>query len=380
MDSWRPGLFRAYCWLPFLLLTGGLAAGAAAAPQKEEQPATQTSINGPTALALYNDRYLYVIEGEEDRVRRIDLTSGTISTVAGTRIEDDCVHKDGIQATRACLDSPASLAVDSLGNLFIGEIAGYVRKVDVSTGVISTVAGDGQPGETAEGAPALSAHFWAIDGLAMSANDDLFIADDHQEKIFKLDAKTGLVSSVAGDGRQGFAGDGGLAVNASFRFFGSIALDKPGNLIIADHDNCRIRRIDRATGIINTIAVTGESNPDGSCKEGDLGPGPSPSDPATDSSGNIYFVEGAMDIVRRIDGGALTLSTFVGNGAKGYGGDGGLAARAQLNNPSALAVDAEGNLFIAEYVNNRIRRVDARTKIITTVAGNGLPHRIDVQM
>jgi len=344
--------------------------------------ALRSSINGPTALALDNKGHLYVIEGQEDRVRRIDLREGTISTAAGSGRDSkgNCVHRDGIQATRACLHYPVSLAVDSLGNLFIGEMAGYVRKVDVSSGIISTVAGSGHFGDTVEGSSAISADFWSIDGLAIDADGNLFIADARQGRIFRLDGKSGLICQFAGNGKHGFRGDGGIALKASFRFAGSISLDESGSLLIADYGNCRIRLVEHASGLVRTVAVTGKMRDDGSCSAGNLEPGPYPSDAVADSLGNIYFVEGAMDIVKHVNAKTLSLSTIVGSGIKGSDGDGGLAAKARLNNPSGLAIDGDGNLYISEYVGNRIRRVDATSKKITTVGGNGLPHRVDVQM
>jgi sugar lactone lactonase YvrE len=273
-----------------------------------------------------------------------------------------------------------SLAVDASGNLFIGEMSGYVRKVDVGRGLISTVAGSGHSGEAVEGSSAQSANFWSIDGLAIDADNNLFITDMRQGGFFKVDARTGVVTRFAGNGKQGFGGDGESARNASFRNAGTISLDNGGNLLIADFGNCRIKRVDHSTGIVRTVAVSGEVNQNGSCRAGNLEAGPYPSDAVADSAGNIYFVEGAMDIVRRVDAQTLSLSTVVGTGAKGYSGDGGPAAQSKLDNPSGLAIDRDGNLYISEYVNNRIRRVDAKSKLITTIAGNGLPHRMDVTM
>jgi streptogramin lyase len=325
---------------------------------------------------------LYVIEGEEDRVHRIDLRNGTISVVAGygRKPEKDCIHRDGIQATKACLQYPVSLAVDASENLFIGEMSGYVRKVDVGSGLISTVNGSGHSGETVEGSSALSANFWSIDGLAIDADNNLFIADMRQGGIFKVDAKRGVVTRFAGNGKQGFRGDGESALNAIFRNAATISVDHAGNLLIADSGNCRIRRVEHSTGIVRTITTTGEVSQDGSCEAGNLEPGPDPSDPAEDSTGSVYFVEGAMDIVRRLDAQTFSLSTVVSFGAKGFHGDGGLAAQAKPDNPSGLAIDRDGNLFISEFVNNRVRRVDAKSKVITTIAGNGLLHRMDVMM
>ena len=350
-------------------------------PQSKKISAISSSINGPTAMALDNNGHLFVIEGEEDKVRRIDLSDGMISTAAGSGrdLKGDCIHRDAVQATKACLQYPVSIAVDSSGNLFIGEMGGYVRKVDVSTGIISTVAGSGHSGETVEGSFALSADFWSVDGLAIDAEGNLFIADAHQGRVFRLDGKSRLVTRFAGV-KQGFGGDGDTALKASFRFAETISLDRSGNLLVADFGNCRIRRVEHSTGIVQTLAITGKVNNDGSCSAGNLEPGPYPSDAVADSMGNVYFVEGAMDIVRRVDVKTLSISTVAGSGIKGYDGDGGPASRARLNNPSGLAIDPDGNLYISEYVSNRIRRVDAKTKEITTIVGNGLPHRLDVQM
>jgi len=369
-------------WASIVLLLVAFAANGSPSSRMSRVPAIKSSLNGPTALALDNNGHLYVIEGEEDRIARIDLGDGTISVVAGygRKPEKDCIHRDGIQATKACLQYPTSLAVDASGNLFISEMSGYVRKVDFGSGLISTVNGSGHSGETIEGSSALSAKFWSIDGLAIDADNNLFIADMRQGGIFKVDAKRGVVTRFAGNGQQGFRGDGESALNAILRNAATISVDHAGNLLIADSGSCRIRRVEHSTGIIRTLAVTGEVNQDGSCKAGNLGPGPYPSDAVADSTGNVYFVEGAMDIVRRIDAQTLGLSTFVGTGAKGFHGDGGPAVQAKLDNPSGLAIDQDGNLYISEFVSNRIRRVDAKSNVITTIAGNGLPHRIDVMM
>jgi sugar lactone lactonase YvrE len=381
-NAWRDAKARLIQWVSIALVLVVIAPNGLSSSHASRTPAIRASINGPTALALDNNGHLYVIEEEEDRIDRIDLGDGTISVVAGygRKPEQDCLHRDGIQATKACLQYPTSLAVDASGNLFIGEMSGYLREVNLGSGLISTVNGNGHSGETVEGSSALSANFWSIDGLAIAADNDLFISDVRQGGIFKVDARTGVVTRIAGNGKQGFRGDGESALNASFRNAVTISLDNAGNLLIADSGNCRIRRVEHSTGIVRTVATTGEVSQDGSCKAGNLELSPDPSDAVADPSGNVYFVEGAMDIVRRVDSLTLSLSIAAGSGAKGFHGDGGLAVQARLNNPSGLAVDRDGNLYISEFVNNRIRRVDVKSKVITTIAGNGLPHRRDLMM
>jgi trimeric autotransporter adhesin len=341
--------------------------------------AVSTPINGPSALAVDNGGHLFVIEMQESRVLQIDLGSGAISPVAGQSHQQQCSDAKQGPVVDACLEYPVSLALDSSGNLLIAEMRGRVRKVDFNTGEITTVAGGGQ-NKTLEGAAALSAHFGDIDGIAVDAQDDLFVASPELEEIFKVDSVSGTVSRFAGNGTRGHSGDGGLATNASFDFGSTISLDAEGNLLIGDYGNCRIRRVDHVTTTVTTIAVTGQLAPDGSCVVSNLEAEPLPSDPASDRNGNVYFVEGAMDLVRRIDLQSLSVSTIAGTGAKGFGGDNGPADKALLNDPSGLAIDMEGNIFVAEFVNNRIRRIDAKSGIITTIGGNGLPHRIDPMM
>lgn len=347
------------------------------AQASRETPAKKSPINGPSALALDHDGHLFVVEEIENRVRRVDLHKGTIKTVAGNG--KDCFYSNGKAATDVGLPYITALAVNPQGDLLIAEWE-QVLKVDVRTGLISTIAGTGKEGDTAEGSSALAVSFGQINGIAVDTDGNLFISDGGQRKIFKVSSASGIVSRVGGNGKAGFSGDGAVALDASFLSPTSIALDPAGNIFVADTENCRIRRIDHKTGIIDTIAQTG--GPEQNCppQPGVIPWQPSPSDPAVDSRGNVYFVQGSEDVVARVGPDPEKQSIVAGTGERGFSGDGGPATAAKLANPAGLAVDSEGNLFISEFVNNRIRRVDAKTKIITTVAGNGLPHRIDVEM
>ncbi len=340
----------------------------AGSPPRKKSALT-TSIDAPTALALDDKGHLYVVERNKDRVLRIDLEDGTISTVAGIGQSngEDCVRKDDILAVKACLDFPTALAVNSDGDLFIGNIGGFVRQVSSNTGIITTV----YPKESVDDKG-------YIQGLTLDNSGNLFIADGDQ--VFEMNTLSGVVALVAGTKVAGFSGDNSPSHDTSFRFLSGIALETTGNLVVTDSDNCRVRRIEKSKNVVTTLAVTDTVAKNGSCGEGMVGPIRIPSDPVLDSQGNIYFVEGAFDIVLRLDANTHAISTVAGTEEKGFKGDGGPANKALLNNPSGLAIDADGNLYIAEYVNNRIRRVDAKTGIITTIAGNGLPHRVEVQM
>jgi DNA-binding beta-propeller fold protein YncE len=332
-------------------------------------------MNGPGALGADIHGHLFVIEMITNQVRRIDLENGAISTVAGNGKR--CCYKDERAATAVSLGFLRSLAVDSEGDIFIGDEV-RIKKVDARTGLISTVAGNGESGETLDGIAARAANFWEIDGLAIDAQGNLFVSDGHQDKIFEIDAKTLTVHRFAGTGKFGYDGDGQSALHASFRFPAGISVDRDGNLIVADFENCAIRKIDGKTGLIKTI---GRTETEQNCLAiGNSRPGPFPSSPVSDMAGDVYFAEGAMDLVLELTSEASKVVPFAGNGNRGFSGDSGPATDAELANPSGLAIDPLGNVFISEYINNRVRRVDAKTRIITTVAGNGLPHRIDIQM
>jgi hypothetical protein len=339
--------------------------------------ANGSQVNGPTSLAVDSQGRLLLIESGENKVRRLDLRTGKIVTVAGNGKK--CCYREGAKATQVSLSFLRSLAVDSEGNVFIGD-GEQIKEIDGNTGLISTIAGDGTGGATVDGMSARSAHFWGIESLALDRNEDLFVVDQTQRKIFVMDRKSGTVHRYAGSGKFGFAGDGGLAVDASFRFPTGLATDGAGNLTIADFENCAIRRIDRGTGVIMTIAITGGVEQNCIEKPNNSRPGAFPSDTAVDPAGNIYYVEGAMDLVFRIDAKTSVISAFAGSGQRGFAGDDGPATKARLADPSGLAIDMEGNVFIADDMNNRVRRVDAKTGVITTVLGNGLPVRVYEQL
>lgn len=324
-------------------------------PQGRSTPALTTPVNGPAALALDHLGHLYIVEMESQRVLQLDLSSGLLSSLGSN-------------------DFPSTVAVNPSGNVLIGSSDGHLREVNPTTGVITMIAGSGRPSASpiADGSLALRAPFSSIDGLAVAADGRIFVADRRMARIFEIDP-SGTIATIAGTGHPGFSGDGGPATNASFRFTSDLALDKLDNLFIADSGNCRIRRVDHLTGIVTTIAITGKVDAGGPCREDAF-----PESPAVDSDGSIYFIQGNR--VLRIEPGTSTPLAFAGSGLSQDRGDGGPALKARLNGPSGLAVDDDGNLFIAEFTGNRIRRVDAKTGVITTVAGNGLPHRRDIQM
>jgi sugar lactone lactonase YvrE len=283
---------------------------------------------------------------------------GTISTVAGNGTQG--FGGDGGPATDANLDGPVGIALDSAGNLFIADtFNNRIRRVDAS-GTITTVAGDGAAGLAGDfggdGGPATSAKlYWPLD-VAVDSDGNIFIADRHNHRVRRVDATTRIITTVAGNGTAGFGGDGGPATGANLRGPNGVALDSDGNLFIADLGNQRIRRVDADTGNITTVAGDGTRD-----FGGDGGPATSaklygPRSVALDGNGNLFIADTGNRRIRRVDASTGIITTVAGNGTQGFGGDGGPATSANLDGPISVMLDSNGNLIIAD--NNRIRRVD----------------------
>jgi photosystem II stability/assembly factor-like uncharacterized protein/sugar lactone lactonase YvrE len=315
--------------------------------------ALQTSLNGPTSLAYDRGHgYLYIVESMQQQLLQLDLKSGTIRVVT-SRSEFEMVKDFRI---------PHSVAVDANGNVFLGEFTGRIRLLDAATGRWSVVADE----------PERTLDYFSPDAMTVDKAGDLLVTAYHTILRYR---GHGLEPFV-GAGR-GFSGDGGPAKDATFQFAQGLAVSDEGDIYVADRENCRIRKIDHEKMTISTIAGTGDCD-----TSGDNGPALSanlhwPDSVVIDPKTNLFFIDG--DRVRRIDSNGI-ITTYAGTGEAGFSGDDGPAEKAKLNNPSGLALDEHGNLYIAEFVNNRIRRVDALTHTITTIAGDGLPHRVDEMM
>src|SRR5262245_45892585 len=288
-----------------------------------------------------------------------------ISTVAGTGT--CCADADGVSATLAYLQGADALTIDSAGYLYIWETQPFrIRKVSTA-GIITTVAGINQNfGSTGDGGPAtgaLLAGGSTHSGLAMDSAGNLYISDTNNQRIRKVNT-SGIITTVAGNGALGFSGDNGPATSAMLNDPQGIAVDSAGNLYIADASNSRIRKVSPA-GIITTVAGNGNV-----VDSGDGGPATSaavdrPAGVTVDSAGNLYIAEGRR--IRKVNAAGI-ISTVAGTGVLGFSGDGGPGPSAQIRGANGLAVDRSGNLYFADTSNQRVRKVDV-AGIITTVAG-----------
>jgi sugar lactone lactonase YvrE len=289
--------------------------------------------------------------------------SGTMITLAGTGSSG--YNSDGGAATLAQLNTPYGVTVDSAGNIFIADGANHrIRKVS-SSGVITTVAGNGSSGYSGDGGPAMAAQLSTPFGIAVDSTGNLFIADTYNHCIREV-SSSGDITTVAGNGSYGFSGDGGAATSAQLNYPFGVAVDAAGNLYIADTDNHRIRKV--SSGVITTVAGNGSFG-----FSGDSGLATSaklnwPNGIAVDPAGNLYIGDTSNNRIRKVTTLGI-INTIAGNGGSGYNGDGIAATSASLSVPTGIAVDVAGNLFIADQYHSRIRKVSSG--IITTVAGTG---------
>ena len=277
---------------------------------------------------------------------------------------------DGSLATTAQINGQYAVAYDGAGNMFIADASNNViRMVAAGTGLISTVAGDGTAGFGGDGAAATLAKLNTPVGVAIDGSGNIYIADQINHRIRMLDVSTGIINTVAGTGTAGFSGDGGSPVSAMLnRPFGITLYG--GNYYIADRSNDRVRKVNTTTNIISTVAGSGTVG-----FSGDGGPATTanlnrPEFVAFDAAGNLYIVDNGNNRIRSVDGSGI-INTEAGDGSTTYAGDGSSSVATGLNTPVAIAFDASNNYYIADMGNNAVRHINSATGIITTTAGTG---------
>jgi sugar lactone lactonase YvrE len=319
-------------------------------------------LDSPRGAAIDSDGNLYVVDVGANAVLRVGL-DGTISTVAGTGTAG--FSGDGGPATEAQLQGPIGVAAGQDGTVFVADRGNSrVRKVDV-THAISSVAGNGPP----------RLMFVEPGGIAIDARDSVYVTDLFH-RVYRIDGTTREFTLVAGVSGPGFSGDGGPARDAQLHDVFRVSVDSAGNLYISDHGNGRVRKVDAETGVITTVAGNGQLS--------NFVPGlPATRTPlrfllgtCADSDGNLYIADAGNHCVHKVGLATGILTTVAGvieffEGTEGFSGDGGPATEALLRFPEAVALDPDGNLYIADAGNDRVRRVDAAAGVITTVAGGG---------
>jgi len=322
--------------------------------------ATNAGISNPVGLCLDSVGNLFIADHDNNRIRKVAIT-GTITTVAGNGFSPG-YNFDNIPATSATLNLPSGVVVDSSGNLFIADTSNNrIRKVNTS-GTITTVVGNGTAGYTGDGGAPTSAKINNPAGVAINAYGNLLFVDSGNHCIRKL--TNNIISTVAGNGTNGFWGDGGVATNANLSYPNGVVTDMIGNLFIADLGNNRIRKV--GTNGVITTSVGRILN------DGDFATNATlnlVAQMTCDANGNLYIADSGNNCIRKIDAAGI-ITTVAGNGSRGFSGDGGAATNGSLNQPNAVAADGFGNLWIADTRNNRLRKVDTNG-IMATVAGTG---------
>jgi streptogramin lyase len=296
--------------------------------------------------------------------------AGKIQTYVGTG--EAGYAGDGGPADKAVCNEPFMCDFDSAGNLFYTEAKNHiVRRVDKATGNVTTVAGNGELGFSGDGGPATNAAMQEPYSLSVDGNGDIYIVDRLNAVVRKVDGATGIITTVAGTGEVGYNGDGGPGNQAMLREPNDCFLDGKGGLLIADIQDQRIRRLDTATGIISTFAGNGEKERSGDGKSALEASFLGSRAVCMDSKGNTYVAEREGNGVRKIDVNGI-MSTVAGNGGRGYEGDGGPALTATWGSPKALRCDAQDNVVVVDTENHAIRLIHADTGIVTTIAGGRL--------
>jgi len=271
------------------------------------------------------------------------------------------------------VNNPYGLVIGPDGALYFCDLDNQrIRRLDLKTKQLTTIAGNGKMGYQGDGGPAVEASLNMPHELRFDPKGDIYIAERDNHVIRKVDTKTGLISTVAGTGKPGFSGDGGPGIQAQLRQPHSILFDRDGTLLICDIGNHRIRRLHIDTGIIETYAGTGEAvdTPDGAPVRGT--PLRGPRTLAMAANGDLYLALREGNAIFRIDAKTQTLHRVAGTGEQGYSGDGGPALKAKLSGPKGLAYAPGDSLYLADTESHTIRRIDLRTGIISTVLGTGV--------
>ncbi len=379
----------------------------------DDGPAVAASVNEPKNIAVDRADHLFIADSENHVIRRVDLKTGVIVTIAGRPMEpvarevsggvqedplpmdeDDPLggpsqevtsrftqsrdvsgtvrfvtgtqvgakrfSGDGGPAVEAQLNFPGAVAIDEQGHVYIADTMNHrIRKVDAHSGFITTIAGTGQKRWSGDGGPAVSAAFNEPTALALDQKGRLYIADQSNHRVRRLDLDTGIITTVAGTGEAGYSGDGMPAHEAALSGPSGLAIGADGTLYIADTFNGRIRKVDVETSVMTTVAGDGsEYRYQGNPHEFSTSLS-RPYGIAIEADGHLLVTDSDSHLIRRWHRQKKIITRVAGSGSAGYSGDGGLPLESCLNYPFGLAVDHQGNIYIADTFNHRIRMIVA---------------------
>lgn len=329
--------------------------------------ATLASLGYVISIATDAAGNIYFVDGSANVVRKINRSTGNVEKIAGTflgfNVTDPTPHAgDGGQATEAHLNVPLGVAVDLSGNVYIADAANHIiRKISGTTGIITTLAGQpGVYGYSGDEGPATGAKLYTPYDVAVDPSGNVFIVDSQNHTIRKVEAATGIITTFAGMAAipsGGYTGDGGPATSATFNSPQGIAVDAAGNVFVVDAGNHVVRKISVETGIISTFAGSADYGYSGDGGAAASAKMYAPCKIAVDAAGDVYIADQGSHVIRKVSASNGIISTLAGTGAAGYSGDGGPASSAKLKSPQAIAVDASGNVFITDTGNSVIRAV-----------------------
>jgi RHS repeat-associated protein len=328
-------------------------------------PATSAGITYPFGVAYDAAGNIYIADGYNGRVRMVTHSTGIISTVAGGGSTYNI--GTGIAATTAGLGTPSGVVIDIAGNIYICDMGTQlIYKVTASTGIITIVAGNASYGYAGDGGPATNASFANPTALALDSSGNIYIADSTNNVIRKVNVSTGIISTVVGTGIAGYSGNGGPATSATIHNPWGVAVDSTGNIYVSDTGNSSIRKVDASTGLISTVAGIGTNE---CCVSGEGGPATSAGlwfqgGIAVDGAGNLYIAGGDSEVVQKVSGSTGIITTVAGTfEIAGFSGDAGPATSALLYSPQAVAISPTNDIAIADWSNLRIRQVASAAQI-----------------
>ena len=349
-------------------------------------PALEAEFDTTTGLAVDPEGNIYVCHKWGSNVSRVDAKTGILRTFAGQNTRNYSLeqgssrpftgskhtfqgyHGDGGPARLAALGLPEHLALDSKGNLFICDNGIHrIRKVDAGTGIITTVLGTGDPASYGDGGPATEAAVHAPDSIFIDVHDNIYVGQARSPKLRKVDAATGIVTTVAGNGVPGWGEDGVPATETHTNAVEAGVWADPDGTVFYSDSSGRLRRVDAETGIVTTVAGGTSVHDGGPATDAFIA---NPRGLAVGPDGRIYISDMQHDRVRAVDPDTGVITTVAGNGGRGFGGDDGPATEAFFLNVYDVAVDSSGRLVVADTLNGRVRRVED-DGTINTIAGNG---------